>query len=158
MATWAEFERSDAELAAFGRDRLDGTVCFQATLRLDGAPRVHPVEPWIATGLLLVRFRARSPKVREVARDARYALHSPMDNPEGIGGEFLVNGWMEQVSPDLPATRRSAEEAPYPLAFYAMSVEEAVGTTYDEDEPVYRRWRAGDQATRPGDPSGAENS
>ena len=81
-----------------------------------------------------------------------------MDNPEGIGGEFLVNGWMEQVSPELPATRRFTEEAPYPLAFYAMSVEEAVGTTYAEDEPVYRRWRAGDQATRPGDPSEAENS
>jgi hypothetical protein len=158
MATWAEFERAEPELAAFGRERLDGTVCFQATLRPDGSPRVHPVEPWIATGLLLVRFRARSPKVREVARDARYALHSPMDNPEGIGGEFLVSGWMEQVSPELPATRRFAEEAPYPLAFYAMWVEEAVGTTYLEDEPVYRRWRAEGQATRPGDPSGAENS
>ena len=158
MPTWAEFEIAEPELARFGRERLDGTVCFQATLRLDGSPRVHPVEPWIATGLLLIRFRARSPKVREVARDAGYALHSPMDNPEGIGGEFLVSGWMEQVSPDLPATRRFAEEASYPLAFYAMSVEEAVGTTYVEDDPVYRRWRAGDQATRPGDPSGVENS
>ena len=81
-----------------------------------------------------------------------------MDNPEGIGGEFLVNGWMEQVSPEHPAARRFADEAPYQLAFYAMWVEEAVGTTYVDDEPVYRRWRASDQATRPGDPSGAENS
>jgi hypothetical protein len=160
MATWAEFERADPQLAAFGRERVDGTVCFQATLRLDGSPRVHPVEPWIATGLLLVRFRARSPKVREVARDARYALHSPMDNPDGIGGEFLVNGWMEQVSPEHPAARRFAEESSEPLAFYALWVEEVVGTTYEGPDlaPVYRRWRASDQATRPGDPSGAENS
>jgi hypothetical protein len=158
MATWAEFELAEPELARFGRERLDGQVCFHATLRADGSPRVHPVEPWVAVGLLLVRFRARSPKVLEVARDARYALHSPMDNPDGTGGEFLVNGWMEQVSPAHPAALRFAEEAPYPLAFYAMSVEEAVGTTYVEDEPVYRRWRASDQATRPGDPSGAENS
>jgi hypothetical protein len=160
MATWAEFERANPQLAAFGRERVDGTVCFQATLRLDGSPRVHPVEPWIATGLLLVRFRARSPKVREVARDARYALHSPMDNPDGIGGEFLVNGWMEQVSPEHPGARHFAEESSEPLAFYALWVEEVVGTTYEgpDLDPVYRRWRASDQATRPGDPSGAENS
>jgi hypothetical protein len=145
MATWAEFERADPDLAAFGRERLDGKVCFHATLRKDGSPRVHPVEPWIAAGLLLVRFRARSPKVGEVARDARFALHSPMDNPDGIGGEFLVSGWMEQVSARHPGARAIAEESPGPLAFFAMSVEEAAGTTYEgeEREPVYRRWRPG---------------
>jgi hypothetical protein len=158
MATWAEFELAEPELARFGRERLDGQVCFHATLRADGSPRVHPVEPWLAAGLLLVRFRARSPKVGEVMRDGRYALHSPMDNLDGIGGEFLVRGWMERVSEDHPTAQRFATEAAYPLAFYAMSVEGVVGTTYVEDEPVYRRWRAEDQATRPGDPSGVENS
>jgi hypothetical protein len=145
MATWAEFELADRELARFGRERLDGQVCFHATLRADGSPRVHPVEPWIAAGLLLVRFRARSPKVGEVARDARYALHSPMDNPDGIGGEFLVTGWMEQVSPAHPASRRFAEESSEPLAFYALSVEEVAATSYEgpDLDPVYRRWRAG---------------
>jgi hypothetical protein len=142
MATWAEFERGDPDLAAFGRERLDGQVCFHATLRTDGWPRVHPVEPWIATGLLLVRFRGHSPKVQEVLHDGRYALHSPMDNPDGIGGEFVVRGWMEQIAEKHPAVQRFVHDAPYALAFYAMSVEEAVGTTYDEDEPVYRRWRA----------------
>ena len=32
----------------------------------DGVARLRP---WVAAGLLLVRFRARSPKVDEVARD-----------------------------------------------------------------------------------------
>lgn len=162
MVAWAEFERAEPDLAAFGRERLDGRVCFHATLRRDGSPRVHPVEPWIAAGLLLVRFRAHSPKVEEVRHDGRYALHSPMDNPDGIGGEFLVRGWMERIADTHPAAQRFAADAPYPLAFYAMSVEEAVGTTYEgeELEPVYRRWRpdAVAQATRPGDPSGAEKS
>jgi len=158
MATWAEFELADPELAQFGHERLDGQVCFHATLRSDGWPRMHPVEPWLAAGLLLVRFRARSPKVGEVMRDGRYALHSPMDNLDGIGGEFLVLGWMERISDEHPAAQRFATDASYPLAFYAMSVEEAVCTTYTADEPVYRRWRASGQATRPGEPSGAENS
>jgi hypothetical protein len=158
MATWAEFELADGELAAFGKERLDGQVCFHATLRADGSPRVHPVEPWVAVGLLLVRFRGHSPKVDEVLRDGRYALHSPMDNPDGMGGEFMVRGWMEQIGDTHPAVQRSVHDAPYTLAFYAMSVEEAVGTTYEGEgaEPVYRRWRA--QATRPGEPSGVENS
>jgi hypothetical protein len=156
MVTWAEFELADEALAAFGRERLDGRVCFHATLRRDGWPRVHPVEPWIAIGLLLVRFRARSPKVDEVRHDGRYALHSPMDNPDGIGGEFLVRGWLEQIGETHPAVQRFVQDAPYPLAFYAMSVVEAVGTTYEGDDrdPVYRRWSA-PQATRPGEPSGA---
>ena len=144
MATWGEFERADAQLAAFGRERLDGRVCFHATLRRDGSPRVHPVEPWVAAGLLMVRFRRQSPKVREVAHDARYALHSPMDNPDGVGGEFLVRGWMEQISPDHPAAIEIARATPTPLAFYALSVEAAVGTTYEgtDRDPVYRRWRS----------------
>jgi hypothetical protein len=39
--------------------------------------------------------------------------------------------------------QRFVDDATYPLAFYAMSVEEAVGTTYEGEglEPVYRRWR-----------------
>jgi hypothetical protein len=156
MATWAEFELAEPELAGFGKERLDHQVCFHATLRTDGSPRVHPIEAWIAVGLLLVRFRAHSPKVAEVLRDGRYALHSPMANMDGEGGEFLVGGWMEQIGETHPAVQRFEHDTPYPLAFYAMSVEEAVGTTYEGDEPVYRRWRP--QATRPGEPSGVEKS
>ena len=143
MATWAQFEHADPDLAAFGRDRVDGHVCFHATLRSDGSPRVHPVEPWFAEGLLLVRFRARSPKVREVSRDPRYGLHAPMDDPEGEGGEFLVLGRMEPIAGDHPAASPIAQATGTRLAFFALSVDEAVATTYEgtEREPVYRSWR-----------------
>jgi hypothetical protein len=92
----------------------------------------------------MVRFRGQSPKVRKVGRDARYALHSPTDNPDGVGGEFLVSGWMEQISPDHPAAIEIARGTRTPLAFYALSVEEALGTTYEgtDLDPVYRRWRS----------------
>ena len=142
MATWAELERGDPALAAFGRQRIEGQVCFQATLRLDGSPRVHPVSPWFGAGLLVVAFRARSPKVDEVARDGRYALHTQMANHEGEGGEFLVSGWMERVADDHPAANARPYTAGYDLATYALSVESAVGTTYETDTPTYRRWRA----------------
>jgi hypothetical protein len=143
MVTWAEFERDAPELATFGRERIQGEVCFQATLLADGAPRLHPVSPWIASGLLLVSFRATSPKIDEVARDGRYALHTPMTNHDGVGGEFLVRGWMEQVGDDHPAVAQRPSETSFPLVHYAMSVEEAVATTYEgpDEAPVYRRWR-----------------
>lgn len=146
MATWAEFERADPGLATFGRDRLDGHVCFHATLRSDGSPRIHPVEPWIGEGLLMVRFRAKSPKVSEVSRDPRYALHGPMTNHEGQGGEFLVRGMMEPIPFDHPAASPIATITRVSLAFYALSVVEAVGTTYEgaDRDPVYRRWRSED--------------
>ena len=99
MATWAEFEREEPALAAFARSRMDGRIVYQATLRLDGAPRVHPVSPWIAAGLLCVSFRDASLKMREVSRDARYALHTaqPWEDHAGDHGEFMARGQLEQI-------------------------------------------------------------
>jgi hypothetical protein len=76
VATWAEFANAEPNLAAFARTRMEGRIVYQATVRFDSGPRVHPVSPWIAAGLLCVSFRDKSPKMREVAHDARYALHT----------------------------------------------------------------------------------
>jgi len=145
VGTWAEFANAEPELAAFAEERLVGKVVYQATLRLDGAPRVHPVSPWIASGLLCVSFRDTSPKIREVARDARYALHTPVppEDHAGAHGEFMVRGRLEQIAPTHPAVISRPGAPPYELVHYACSVEEAVTTEYSEDElPIYRRWRS----------------
>jgi hypothetical protein len=145
MALWAEFGRADEALAAFGLERMKGRIVYQATLRLDGSPRVHPVSPWIAAGLLCVSFRATSPKVREVARDARYALHTaqPWEDHLGEYGEFMARGWLEQISPSHPAVTARPGNTPYDLVHYACSIEEAVATEYTDAElPTYRRWRS----------------
>ena len=144
VATWAEFAGAEPELAAFGRARMEGRIVYQATLRLDGAPRVHPVSPWIAAGLLCVSFRDSSPKMREVDRDARYALHTalPWEDHAGDHGEFMARGRLEQISASGPAGMGRPGEPPYGLVHYACSIEEAVATEYSDAEmPVYRRWR-----------------
>jgi hypothetical protein len=138
---WEELEAGEPELAAFGRERFDGRVVFQATLRLDGSPRVHPVSPWFGAGQLVLCCRANSPKVGEFAHDGRYALHSPMDNHEGEGGEFMVRGTMRRIDEDDPAATARPYAVTYSLAFYACDVQEAVATTYDGDVPLYRRFR-----------------
>ena len=144
MATWAEFASAEPELAAFARDRMDGRIVYQATVRLDGGPRVHPVSPWIAAGQLCVSFRDTSPKMREVARDARYALHTaqPWEDHGGDFGEFMARGELEQIFPAHPAVTARPGRPPYGLVHYACSIEEAVATEYTHDEmPVYRRWK-----------------
>jgi hypothetical protein len=83
-------------------------------------------------------------KLREVARDARYALHSaqPWEDHAGEHGEFMVRGWLEQIPPSHPALTVRPGRTPCGLVHYACSIEEAVATEYSEDEmPVYRRWK-----------------
>jgi hypothetical protein len=145
VATWAEFVSADPSLAAFARDRMEGRIVYQATLRLDGGPRVHPVSPWIAGGLLCVSLRDTSPKMQEVARDARYALHTaqPWEDHAGDFGEFMARGRLEQLSASHPAVIARPGQTPYGLVHYACSIDEAVATEYSDDEmPVYRRWKA----------------
>jgi hypothetical protein len=143
VATWAEFANAEPDLAAFALKRMEGRIVYQATLRLDGGPRVHPVTPWIGAGLLCVSFRDTSPKMREVARDARYALHTalPWEDHYGEHGEFMVRGRLEQIPPSHP-TVTVRRQTPYGLVHYACSIEEAVATEYSNDErPIYRRWK-----------------
>jgi uncharacterized protein YndB with AHSA1/START domain len=145
MATWAEFAEADPGLAAFALERMQRRIVYQATLRLDGGPRVHPVSPWLAAGLLCVSFRDTSPKIREVARDPRYALHTaqPWDDHAGTFGELMLRGRLEPLPASHPAVVERPGQTPYGLVHYACSVDEVVATEYSDDElPEYRRWRS----------------
>ncbi len=82
--------------------------------------------------------------MREVARHARYALHTaqPWEDQAGQHGEFMVRGRLEQTSASHPAVTARPGQTPYGLVHYACSIEEAVATEYSADEmPVYRRWK-----------------
>jgi hypothetical protein len=144
VSTWAEFVSAEPGLAAYGQERMAGRIVYQATLRLDGGPRVHPVSPWIAAGLLCVSFRDTSPKLREVARDPRYALHTaqPWEDHAGNFGEFMARGRLERIDASHPAVMARPGQPPYGLIHYSCSIEEAVATDYADDEmPIYRRWK-----------------
>jgi nitroimidazol reductase NimA-like FMN-containing flavoprotein (pyridoxamine 5'-phosphate oxidase superfamily) len=145
MVTWRGFETESAELASFGRERLDRRVSFLATIRGDGGPRVHPVTPWIFDGHLYVRMFDTSPKVADLTRDPRYALHSMMDNDDGIGGEVALRG-RARLEPD-PATIEAAFSAvsdftDRPLVLFEFLIDEVATTTYTDDQTERRRWRA----------------
>jgi hypothetical protein len=92
MATWIEFENDAPDIAAAGRQLLyqfKVGLAFLATLRKDGAPRLHPICPTIVDGHLYALI-GPSPKRADLRRDGRYALHTfpPVD----VDDEFLVMG------------------------------------------------------------------
>ena len=146
MVTWHAFEDEAPELASFGRERIDRRVSFLATIRDDGGPRVHPVTPWIADGHLYVRMYATSPKVADLERDPRFALHSMMDNDDGVGGEFALTGRATLVRDQDVITAALASvvgvDSGRTLVLFELRVEDVVATEYPDDRTERRRWRA----------------
>jgi hypothetical protein len=88
MLTWPEFRRAQPDLADAGRALLyqfGVGLAFLATVRRDGGPRVHPMCPIIADDGLFA-FIVPSPKLRDLVRDGRYAMHGfpPAENEDAI--------------------------------------------------------------------------
>ena len=78
MITWTEFSRLQPALADAGRRQFYHFgigLSFLATVRPDGAPRVHPVCPVVSEAGLHLLIVA-GPKRQDLHRDGRYALHS----------------------------------------------------------------------------------
>jgi hypothetical protein len=98
VLAWADFAAAAPRLEAFGRSRLERRVAYLATIRADGAPRVHPVSPFIGAGRLYLYMEPTSPKGADLRRDPRYALHCAVEDDGGGGGELSVAGRAEEVA------------------------------------------------------------
>jgi len=78
MVKWGEFARLRPELAAGGHDlfcQFGVGLAFLATVRPDGAPRLHPICV-VPTDEGLYGLIIPSLKLRDLQRDGRYTLHS----------------------------------------------------------------------------------
>lgn len=98
MISWAELAGQDPALAEGGRQLLyqhGPGLAFLATLRGDGAPRIHPCCP-VLTDIGLYVFVIPSPKQRDLRRDGRFALHT--FPPDAVDDEFTVAGRATEVT------------------------------------------------------------
>ena len=141
--SWKDLENADPDLAAFGLSRFETRVAYLATLRQDGSPRVHPVNPIVGQGHLFLFMEPTSPKGHDLRRDGRYALHAAVSDANGTGGEFNLSGRAAFLTD--PALRAlAAQLASYTPAeryiLFELSVESAQSTQYQNGEPVHRRW------------------
>ncbi len=92
MVTWSEFENDAPDMAEAGKKLLyqyGVGLGFLATLRKDGAPRLHPICPTVVEGRLYALI-GPTPKRADLKRDGRYALHT-FPGTE-VDDEFLVMG------------------------------------------------------------------
>ena len=106
MASWREFESAEPEMAAVGRALLDRIpIMYLATVRRDGAPRIHPVCPIFAEGRMFVAVAPTSPKRWDLRRDGRYALHGL---PGKRDDEFYLTGRARLI--DDPALRQAVAD------------------------------------------------
>jgi pyridoxamine 5'-phosphate oxidase-like protein len=147
--SWREFEFAEPELALFGSARLTKRIAYLATSRANGAPRVHPVSPFLSPDGLFVYMEPTSPKGSDLRRDGRYAMHCAVEDSAGGGGEFCVRGTATLVGD--PETRKKAFDAARAIGYkpddryvvFELRVEEALATIYEDGLPVRRRWRSG---------------
>ena len=78
MLSWGQLEERWPELAQAGKGLLyqfGVGLAFLSTTRRDGGPRVHPMCHIIVDDLL-VALIVPGPKLHDLIRDGRYAMHS----------------------------------------------------------------------------------
>jgi hypothetical protein len=104
--SWAELEAAAPDVAARAREVLErwGFV-FVGTIRADGTPRVSPVEVHLVGGQLVLVMIGGSHKVRDLRRDSRVTVQSPVAEAAHPGAELKLRG---QVRPVDGAAQRNA--------------------------------------------------
>jgi hypothetical protein len=142
--SWAELEREDVGLAAFGQERLDGKVAYLATLRKDGRPRAHPVTPVIGEGRMFIFLEPSSPRTRDLTENGDFCLHCAMSDSSGSSGEFQVTGVAVKV--EEPTIREIAESVcsfrpSVRSLLFELYLSEALSTAYPGGQPKRRRWQ-----------------
>src|SRR5882724_9116708 len=154
MVTWKEFATDDRDLAETGRSLLihgPGIgLAFLATVRKDGAPRLHPVCPVLSDDRLFVLVTPASPKWHDLMRDGRYALQT-FPQPKPGSDEFCVAG--RAVLVEHPATRAAALRDAKHMAdaseiLFELWIDRVMHTTWEnmltpQMRSVHRKWHAG---------------
>jgi hypothetical protein len=98
MANWAEFSDGDEVLAGMAKDRLDldGLVAV-GTIRLNGWPRISPIEPLIFADELYLGMMSESRKAGDLLRDPRCVVHSTVHDKTGATGDIKIYGRAVEV-------------------------------------------------------------
>ena len=152
MVSWQDFAAAAPDLAETGRTLLQQFgpgLAFLATVRPDGAPRLHPVCPVLSGGRLYILIAAGSPKRLDLLRDGRYALQT-FPQPKPGSDEFYAAGTAVPVGD--AATRaeilRDAKHmADASETAFELRLERVMHTRWEhpltpEMRPVHRKWRA----------------
>jgi hypothetical protein len=154
MATWEEFERDAAEMAAAGRLLLyqyGVGLGYLATVRRDGGLRIHPICPTLVGGRLFGLI-GRSPKRHDLLRDGRFALHSfpcqDRDDEFYLAGRATLREDRQIVATIRASFRESGGSSSDDELLFELDIDRALLATYkprgtpDNFPPHYTKWHA----------------
>lgn len=151
--SWGRFEADEPVLGELGRSAFaeDRGPSFLATVRNDALPRVHPVTPLFTSSHLILYMYPTSPKGHDLQQDGRFAMHSPVTDHDGTGGEFTIRGLGRLLENSDLAETVSQQGYPFKTGYvrYELSVLTAIAVVYTADGGRdIRRWRAPDRHHR----------
>jgi Pyridoxamine 5'-phosphate oxidase len=110
VATWAELEAAAPELAGPARALIERfRFVLLGTIRSDGTPRISPIEAHIVEGRLTHCLIAGTLKERDVRRDPRVVLNSPVLHAGDPNEELKLRGRFVAVTD--PALRTAVADA-----------------------------------------------
>jgi hypothetical protein len=154
MAEWKEFAHEAPAIAEVFRRRhkATGNLCFLATLRPDGYPRISPMEPRIFEDRLVLVGMPNTAKWRDLDRDPRFSLHTATVDTQVGDGDAKVWGKVRNVQDeDLQArfTQDLFEESGFDLRgqpfrhFFVADLVGAAAVEFREGQLTITTWKPG---------------
>jgi hypothetical protein len=141
MFCWADFEHAAPKLAAIGRELIERHgFMLLGTIRQDGTPRISPIGVRIVDGGLTMSFVRGSAKERDVRRDARILLHSPMLHGGDPNDEFKLRGQAVEVEDERLCEEAALWTPPPELDVFSLDVESAAHVQWSKGEMTVTRW------------------
>jgi hypothetical protein len=142
--SWKLFEKDSPELARFSYEKLNKKIAYLATVKKDGSPRLHPVTPFIGEGMLFIFTEPSSPKIQDLNRDGRFALHCAVGG-EGPLIEILISGEAIIImNAHLREKAKRIAASPIVVDSYVLfefQVKQVLVVEYNEDgKPIVHRW------------------
>jgi hypothetical protein len=144
---WTEFAQQAPELAGRGWELLaeEHGYVYLATVAVDGSPRLHPVAPIRSERGLFVAVIRSSPKLADLRREPRMALHATVLPPDDE--EFSVRGIAREVdSADARAAAvagaRGGATLREAMALFEIDLVEAGWARWSAGRPSRKRWQA----------------
>jgi hypothetical protein len=152
VVTWKDLSAAAPELAQVGSTLLNQFgvgLAFLATVRGDGAPRLHPVCPVISGEHLFVLITTTSPKHEDLVRDGRYALQT-FPQPKPGSDEFSLAGrarLIDDAATRAAVLRDARHRADESETLFELWIERVMHTRWEnvlipEMRPSRQTWRA----------------
>jgi hypothetical protein len=150
--TWGAFAAAEPDLARAGAALLNQFgvgLAFLATVRADGAPRLHPVCPVVSDDGLYVLITPASPKCGDLIRDGRYALQT-FPQPKPGSDEFYLAGHARVIEAEAARAavlREAKHQADQSEKAFELLIDRAMHTTWEHVltpamRSRHRTWRA----------------